>query len=112
MWCAGAADGLHSLRGAVSVEWQGGGAGAAFGPVTGGALAGGRALLVAGGGLAHAGLLALGSALRRAARLRPALPLARVALPDPSPPHLVKVSLAHVPHRPPSTSHFFLSFHK
>ncbi|CAB3220461.1 unnamed protein product [Arctia plantaginis] len=96
----GGADGLHSLRGAVSMEWRGGPAGAAGGAVTCGALAGGRALLVAGGALAQAGLLALGSALRRAAHLRPALPLAHVPLPDAAPPHLVKALVGDTAEEP------------
>nr|XP_049699282.1 citron rho-interacting kinase isoform X1 [Helicoverpa armigera] len=79
----GCADGLHSLRGAVRVEGAGG-------AVSGALAAGGRALLVVGGALVQAGLLALGSALRRAASLRPALPISPVPLPDNTPPHVMK----------------------
>ncbi|KAJ8711314.1 hypothetical protein PYW07_008556 [Mythimna separata] len=88
----GCADGLHSLRGPVRLEWEDGVAGVAGGAVSLACVAGGRALLLAGGALAHAGLLALGSALRRAPGLRPALHVARVALPDNTPPHLIKAS--------------------
>ncbi|KAH9641453.1 hypothetical protein HF086_006069 [Spodoptera exigua] len=87
---AGCEDGLYSLRGAVRVE-VGGALAAGRGAGVGGVLAaGGRALLARGGALLHAGLLALGSALRRAPDLRAALPATLVPLPDSSPPHLLK----------------------
>ncbi|XP_038215330.1 citron Rho-interacting kinase-like isoform X2 [Zerene cesonia] len=82
-------DGLYSLRGSVAIEWEGspspGGA-----PVALLAGCGGRALLAAGGRLAHAGLLALGSALRRASSLKPALPVRTLRFNDATPPHLIK----------------------
>ncbi|CAH2259548.1 jg24268 [Pararge aegeria aegeria] len=89
----GSLDGLHSLRGQLRVEWEGD-----VSPprrsepaaVQHLAAASGRALLVIGGLAAHTGLLALGSALRRAPGLRPAATLSRVQLPDNTTPHLVK----------------------
>ncbi|KAJ8712973.1 hypothetical protein PYW08_008277 [Mythimna loreyi] len=78
----GCADGLHSLRGPVRLELAG--------AVTLAAQAGGRALLLCGASLAHAGLLALGSALRRAPGLKPALDITRLDLPDNTPPHVMK----------------------
>ncbi|CAH2052087.1 unnamed protein product, partial [Iphiclides podalirius] len=88
----GCADGLHSLRGRVGVEWDGDMSPprSEEGSVRALAAGGGRALLVCGGRLAHGGLLALGSALRRSATLRPALTLRTVRLPDTTTPHLVK----------------------
>lgn len=90
----GCADGLHSLRGPVTLEHD-----ADVSPPRGHAAgvqrvgaAAGRALLLCGPRLAHAALLALASVLRRADHLRPALSLARVQLPDTTAPHIVTVS--------------------
>lgn len=84
----GCTDGLHSLRGEVRVQWQGE---AECGrEVRCAGSARGRALFVCGSTLAHCGLLALGSALRRAASLQPAVQLAAVRLPDSTPPHIIK----------------------
>lgn len=101
VYCVGSGDGLHSLRGAIRLEWEtegspsrGGGADGAGGEtrVWWSAAAGGRALVARGAALAHCGRLALASALRRAATLRPALTLAHIRLPTDTPPHLVKVT--------------------
>nr|XP_034827828.1 citron rho-interacting kinase-like [Maniola hyperantus] len=89
----GCLDGLHSLRGPIRVEWEGDVSPprrAEACAVQLAAAAGARALLACGGQLAHTGLLALGSALRRATSLRPVVTLARVQLPDTTAPHLVK----------------------
>lgn len=91
MYLSGFPDGLHSLRGPVRVEWGGAGD-VARGGAAALACGGGRALLLYGGALAHAGLLALGSALRRASSLHPVLEVSKVRLPDSTPPHLLKVS--------------------
>ncbi|CAH2093859.1 unnamed protein product [Euphydryas editha] len=87
----GCPDGLHSLRGPIRLEWE-----ADVSPprsaegVARVCAAGGRALLVRGGLLAHGALAALASALRRAPALRPTLALARVRLPDTTAPHLLR----------------------
>ncbi|XP_050677652.1 citron rho-interacting kinase-like [Leptidea sinapis] len=85
----GTENGLHSLRGEVVLEWEGeqpaGAAGAAVGAL---AACGGRAVLAAGGRAAHAGLRALGSALRRSAALAPAV-CAHVLPTELAAPHLV-----------------------
>lgn len=91
----GCEDGLYSLRGAVRIEVggtlaSGRGSGVMAAGVGGVLAAGGRALLARGGVLLQAGLLALGSALRRAPDLRAALPATPVPLPDSAPPHLLK----------------------
>ncbi|VVC88786.1 unnamed protein product [Leptidea sinapis] len=82
-------NGLHSLRGEVVLEWEGEQpAGAAGAAVVSLAACGGRAVLAAGGRAAHAGLRALGSALRRSAALAPAV-CARVLPAELAAPHLV-----------------------
>ncbi|KAL4711935.1 hypothetical protein ACJJTC_006104 [Scirpophaga incertulas] len=94
----GCEDGLHSLRGAVSVEWESDGR-----PVEGGvslaARCSGRVLLVCGGRALHAAELAAGSALRRAPALRPALTALPVPLPalPAAPPHLLQVCRTFLP---------------
>ncbi|XP_041971909.1 citron rho-interacting kinase-like [Aricia agestis] len=79
--------GLSSTRGAVQLQWADEDA---VGAVTALCGAGGRALVLAGGRLGHAPLLALASALRRASSLEPALTLQPLELPDHTVPHLVK----------------------
>ncbi|XP_049879050.1 citron Rho-interacting kinase isoform X2 [Pectinophora gossypiella] len=91
----GCTDGLHSLRGLVTLEFDSEVSPPRHSANTGVvccAAAAGRALVVWSGQLLHGGLLALGSALRRAEALRPGLALSRVRLPDLTPPHLVKAS--------------------
>ncbi|XP_075983571.1 uncharacterized protein LOC142981496 isoform X2 [Anticarsia gemmatalis] len=93
----GCSDGLYSLRGAVRLEWEAeGGGGRGGGGVAGACAAGGRALLLWRGALVHAGVLALGSALRRAASLRPALHVAPVRLPEHAAPYLMKALIGNV----------------
>ncbi|CAK1590353.1 unnamed protein product [Parnassius mnemosyne] len=89
----GCSDGLHSLRGPVRIEWD-----SDVSPprtevncVQSIVSTNGRALFVCSGILAHGGLLALGSALRRSANLKPTVSLSRVQLPEVSAPCLVKV---------------------
>ncbi|CAG4932824.1 unnamed protein product [Colias eurytheme] len=82
-------DGLYSLRGSVSIEWEGCPS-PALAPVALLSCCAGRALLLADGRLAHTGLLALGSALRRANSLKPALPVRTLRLNDNTKPHLIK----------------------
>lgn len=86
MLVPGCADGLHSLRGPVRLDCSGG-AGVSLA-----VCAGGRALLACGRLLLHVGLLALGSALRRAPALQPELDLQHVQLPSDTPPHFIKVN--------------------
>ncbi|CAG5044216.1 unnamed protein product [Parnassius apollo] len=89
----GCSDGLYSLRGPVRIEWD-----SDVSPprtevncVQSIVSTNGRALFVCSGILAHGGLLALGSALRRSANLKPTVSLSRVQLPEVSAPCLVKV---------------------
>ncbi|XP_050353235.1 citron rho-interacting kinase-like [Nymphalis io] len=89
----GRPDGLHSLRGPIRLEWN-----SDVSPPRRSepdavellCAAGGRALFVSSGLLAHAGLLAFTSALQRATTLRPTVALSRVQLPDNTAPHLIK----------------------
>ncbi|XP_063833328.1 citron rho-interacting kinase-like [Ostrinia nubilalis] len=89
----GCIDGLHSLRGPIRLEFE-----SDVSPprlssqpsIQSMAAANGRALLVYNGALVHAGLLALGSSLRRSSNLKPTVEVSKVRLPDTTPPHLVK----------------------
>ncbi|XP_028176042.1 citron Rho-interacting kinase-like [Ostrinia furnacalis] len=93
MFFIGCIDGLHSLRGPIRLEFE-----SDVSPprlssqpsVQSMAAANGRALLVYNGALVHAGLLALGSSLRRSSNLKPTVEVSKVRLPDTTPPHLVK----------------------
>ncbi|XP_072934442.1 uncharacterized protein [Epargyreus clarus] len=84
----GCSDGLHSQRGPVQLECAEASPRGAAG-VRGAAAAAGRALLLRGAALAHGGLRAAASALRRVATLQPRLALTRVHLPDDTPPDLL-----------------------
>ena len=91
----GCADGLHSLRGPIALEYDGD-----VSPPRGHApgvqvarAAAGRVLLLRGAHLAHGALLALASVLRRADHLKPAVCLAPLQLPDTTVPHIVTVSI-------------------
>ncbi|XP_026314299.1 citron Rho-interacting kinase isoform X2 [Hyposmocoma kahamanoa] len=96
----GCTDGLHSIRGPISIDVESHASSARTievgGPIERLAVVGGRALLALGaqgsqgGTLLHGGLLALGSALRRAAALKPALSVMQVHLPDTATPHLIQ----------------------
>ncbi|XP_028035269.1 citron Rho-interacting kinase-like [Bombyx mandarina] len=78
----GCSEGLRSLRGCVQV--------AGAGRVAALQLCGGRAVLLRRGAVLHAARPALLSALRRAASLRPALPVTELTLPDAGTPHIIK----------------------
>ncbi|KAI5634054.1 CNH domain-containing protein [Phthorimaea operculella] len=88
----GSEDGLLSLRGPIALEFD-----TDFSPprhsttaVTSIVATAGRALAIYSGVLVHSGLLALGSALRRASNLKPSVGVSKVRLPDVNSPHLVK----------------------
>ncbi|CAK1541618.1 unnamed protein product [Leptosia nina] len=90
----GYADGLRSLRGPVRIEWD-----STVSPprnethhVRAFAQCKGRALFLCGDCVVHAGLLALGSALRRASTLKPSLLVRPLRLAEQTKPHLIQIS--------------------
>ncbi|KAG6446840.1 citron rho-interacting kinase isoform X2 [Manduca sexta] len=91
VFAIGCADGLYSLRTGVDIVWE-------ISPprttdsnsISCLSATCGRALLVCGGVLAQAGLLQLGSTMRRASNLHPTVTLSPITLPDSNTPHIVK----------------------
>ncbi|XP_045516259.1 citron Rho-interacting kinase-like isoform X2 [Pieris brassicae] len=81
----GHSKGLRSLRGPVRIEWEGE---SAIEHVSCLAQCSGRAILVCGECVVHAGLLSVGSALRRASTLRPSLTVKRMKIDGR--PHLIQ----------------------
>ncbi|GBP74878.1 hypothetical protein EVAR_57102_1 [Eumeta japonica] len=98
----GCADGLHSLRGTVQLEWApcaGGETGeAGYGAVTASAVAGGRVLFVRDGMLLHAAYTTMASALKRSESLRPVVDVSRVDLPDTGSVQLLHAINEEIPH--------------
>ncbi|RVE50300.1 hypothetical protein evm_005135 [Chilo suppressalis] len=93
----GCADGLHSLRGPVRVEYEGETYGSRESPegarIRGVASAAGRALLLHSNGVFHTPIHTLASALRRAQNLHPVVQAVAIRLPDNTTPHLLKVAV-------------------